>query len=50
MNSLLWLIIGMCLMGVIMDPAYLGEVFHMLGNLVEQRQPIEMPLGGSAPK
>ena len=42
MNSLLWLIIGMCVMGVIMDPAYLGEVFHTLGDLVEQREPIEI--------
>jgi|TARA_R110000744_G_scaffold177823_3_gene296806 hypothetical protein len=42
MNSLLWLIIGMCLMGVIMDPAYLGEVFHTIGDLAEQRQPIEI--------
>ena len=42
MNSLLWLIIGMCVMGVIMDPAYLGEVLHMLGDFVGQRQPIEI--------
>jgi len=42
MNSLFWLIIGMCLMGVIMDPAYLGEVLHTIGDVVQQREPMEL--------